>query len=60
MNIKVYLPTDKQDIESLQEEITKIHAQAIVDYLKKLDCPTSQKISLLKDIIKDLKDNYRL
>jgi len=55
MNIKVYLPTDKHDIEALQEEISKIHAQAIVDYLRKLDCPTSQKILLLKGMIQDLK-----
>lgn len=55
MNIKVHLPTDKQDIETLQEEIAKIHVQAIVDYLKKLNCPTSQKIALIKDIVQDLK-----
>lgn len=55
MNIKVYLPTDKHNIEALQEEISKIHAQAIVDYLRKLDCPTSQKILLLKGMIQDLK-----
>ena len=50
MNVIVHYPNINADIIELSNIVAKVHAQAVISYLQKLNCPKTQKIKLLKEI----------
>jgi len=48
MTITVYHPESEKDIETQRKEVAKIHAEYVIDYLEKLQCPKEQKFALIQ------------
>ena len=55
MNIIVHLPTTEQGQQELSNQITKIHANFVNNYIKNLNCSSEDKLYLLNAVIKDAK-----
>ena len=55
MNIIVHLPTTEQGKQELSNQITKIHANFVNNYIKNLNCSSEDKLYLLNAVIKDAK-----
>jgi hypothetical protein len=51
MNIIVHYPTDEKGREELAKRVASVHADATVEYIKKLTCSKEQKSSLIDAII---------
>lgn len=46
----VHLPKDKQAQKELENRVAAIHAQAVLDQVKRLACPLAQKLDLIKAV----------
>lgn len=55
MNIIVHLPATKQGKQELSNQISKIHANFVNNYIKNLNCSSEDKLHLLNTIIKYIK-----
>ena len=53
--VVLHMPEAPDVRESLQARIDRIHADAIINYLRRLECPTEQKLALLDAIIEKAK-----
>lgn len=51
MKIIVHYPTDSEKLKELERRVAQEHANAVVNYTKKLSCPNSQKQELIKSIL---------
>ena len=54
MKLIVHYPKKQEDIFMLEKKVATVHAEAVVKYIEKIQCPKEQKISLLNAIKKDL------
>ncbi len=54
-NIVVYYPSDKNDKDKLSVKMANIHATAIYNYIKELNCPVWQKDKIIDMIIECVK-----
>jgi len=54
LKIIVHYPKRQEDIAILEKKVATVHAEAVVKYIEKIQCPKEQKISLLNAIKKDL------
>ena len=59
INLIVYHPKTAQGQEELARRVADAHASAVIQQLKNLNCPTSQKLQLLDAVIQDAKDRSR-
>ena len=50
MNVVVHYPISKENINKLKNRVAKVHAEAVSTYIKKLTCPKSQKIEIIKSL----------
>ena len=55
INIVVHYPTTEDGWRELQHRMAIVHADAVLNSISKLKCPTSQKEKLLLAIIDDAK-----
>ena len=55
INLIVYHPKTAQGQEELARRVADAHASAVIQQLKNLNCPTSQKLQLLDAVIADAK-----
>lgn len=55
INIIVHYPTTEEGWRELRRRVAEVHADAVLTYIQKLNCPTWQKIELLDAIIEDTK-----
>ncbi len=55
INLIVYYPKNKEGKEELARRVSDIHAAAVNQRLKSLNCPTSQKQDLLDAVIETAK-----
>ena len=53
MNIIVHYPEKPEDRHELEKRVAQTHADAVLQTIKSLQCPKSQKEELLKAIIRD-------
>jgi len=56
MNIIVHYPESEEAKQELAKRVAIVHAQAIVQRVKSLSCPLTQKIALLDAVIEKIKD----
>jgi len=52
MEIIVYYPKKEKGVEELLRRKSALDAKVIVDYIRKLSCPVSQKRQMLDSFIK--------
>ena len=55
INIIVHYPTTEEGWRELRRRMAIFHADAVLNYVQKLNCPTWQKIKLIYAIIEDAK-----
>ncbi|HEX2944566.1 MAG TPA: hypothetical protein VHT96_01265 [Clostridia bacterium] len=49
-NIIVYYPKSESGKQELAKRVATVHAQSVVEYIKKLSCPLEQKVKLIEAI----------
>jgi len=59
INIVVHYPKTEQGMAELARRVAEVHADAVDYKLKRLNCPTSQKIALLEAVIQTVKQKCR-
>lgn len=59
VNVIVYYPNTKAGTEALAKRVSDIHAAAVNQRIKSLNCPTSQKLELLNAVIQTIKNRSR-
>ena len=55
INIIVHYPTTEEGWRELRRRMAIVHADAVLNSVQKLNCPTWQKIKLINAIIEDAK-----
>ena len=55
INLIVYYPKTEEGKEELTKRVADVHATAVAQRLKSLNCPTSQKLELLDAVIESAK-----
>ena len=55
ISIIVHYPTTEEGWRELRRRMAIVHADAVLNYVQKLNCPTWQKIKLIDAIIEDAK-----
>ena len=55
INIIVHYPTTEEGWRELRRRMASVHADAVLNSVQKLNCPTWQKIKLVEAIIEDAK-----
>ena len=51
VNVIFHYPTTEEGKRELADNVAKIHADMVIQYIKKLNCPFEQKIKLLDAVI---------
>ncbi len=51
INVIVYYPKTEEGKRELANRVANAHASMVTQYLKKLKCPTEQKVQLLDAVI---------
>ena len=59
INLIVYYPKTEAGKEELARRVSDVHAAAVNQRLKSLNCPTSQKLALLDAVIETKKKENR-
>ena len=59
INLIVYFPKTAEGQEDLARRVADVHAAAVTQRLKSLNCPTQQKQALLDAVIETVKKNSR-
>lgn len=59
INIIVHYPTTEEGWRELQRRMAIVHADAVLNSVQKLNCPTWQKIKLIDAIIEDAKKEVK-
>jgi hypothetical protein len=56
MNFIMYYPKTPEGQEELAKRVSDVHASSVMQQIKALNCPQSQKSQLLDAVIKTVKD----
>ena len=59
INIIVHYPTTEEGWRELRKRMAIVHADAVLNSVQKLNCPTWQKIKLIDAIIEDAKKKQK-
>lgn len=59
INLIVYYPKTEEGKEELAKRVSDVHAAAVTQRLKSLNCPTQQKLDLLDAVIDTVKERSR-
>lgn len=59
VNVIVHLPKTEEGKAELSKRAADVHANAVNQRLKLLNCPTGQKLDLLNAVIKTVKESSR-
>ena len=59
INLIVYHPKTREGEEELAKRVADVHAAAVNQRLKSLNCPTGQKLALLDAVIQTKKQESR-
>ena len=59
MNVFVHYPETAATKAELQKRIADVHAAAVVRSIRKLTCPSGQKLKLINSIQADAKNNHK-
>ena len=58
-NLIVYYPKTEEGQLELAKRVSDVHAAAVIQRIKSLNCPTSQKLELLDAVIETVKERSR-
>ena len=53
INVIVYYPKTEAGKRELAKRVAGVHADFVHQYIRKLDCPSEQKVQLLNAVIAD-------
>lgn len=53
VNVIVYFPKTEAGKLELAKRVSEVHANAVNQHIKSLNCPNSQKLALLDAVIED-------
>ena len=56
ISVIVHFPTTEEGKEELARLVSDVHAAAVIQRIKELNCPTQQKLDLLDAVIKTAKE----
>ena len=56
MDVIVHYPKTADKQTELAKSVAKLHAESIVRYIEKLNCPADQKLALIDSIIATVKN----
>ena len=59
VNLIVYYPKTEEGQLELAKRVSDVHAAAVTQRIKSLNCPTSQKLDLLDAVIEAVKERSR-
>ena len=59
INLIVYYPKTEEGQLELANRVSDVHAAAVTQRIKSLNCPTSQKLELLDAVIETVKERSR-
>ena len=59
INVIMYFPKTEKGKEELAKRVAEVHAAAVNQRLKELNCPTRQKLELLDAVIETVKKRSR-
>ena len=59
INLIVHYPTTEEGWRELRRRMAIVHADAVLNSVQKLNCPTWQKIKLIDAIIEDAKKEVK-
>ena len=59
INLIVYYPKTEEGQMELAKRVSDVHAAAVAQRIKSLNCPTSQKLELLDAVIETVKERSR-
>ena len=59
INLTVYYPKTEAGKEELARRVSDVHAAAVTQRIKSLNCPTSQKLALLDAVMETVKGRSR-
>ena len=59
INLIVYYPKTEEGQIELAKRVSDVHAAAVTQRIKSLNCPTSQKLELLDAVIETVKERSR-
>ena len=54
MNVLVYAPTEEKSIEELRKNVSLIHSEKVIGYLKDLSKPYDSKERIINQCIDDI------
>ena len=57
INVIMHFPSTEDGKEELARRVSDVHAAAVIQRIKELNCPTQQKLDLLEAVIKTAKEN---
>ena len=60
INLIVYYPKTAEGREELAKRVSDVHASAVTQRIKSLNCPTSQKLELLDAVIETVKERSKV
>lgn len=59
INLIVYYPKTEEGQIELAKRVSDVHAAAVTQRIKSLNCPSSQKLELLDAVIETVKERSR-
>ena len=59
MTVIVHCSNDPQKQKEIDQRIAKIHAEFVLGYIEKLNCPKEQKLQLIDAIVQRMNDNCK-
>ena len=59
INLIVYYPKTEEGQIELSMRVSDVHAAAVTQRIKRLNCPTRQKLALLDAVIETVKEKSR-
>ena len=51
VNLVVHFPSTEAARQELSKRVAQVHAESVITYIKRLNCPADQKLQLLNTII---------
>ena len=59
IDLVVYYPKTEEGQMELAKQVSDVHAAAVIQRIKSLNCPTRQKLGLLDAVIESVKERSR-
>jgi len=59
IDLVVYYPKTEEGQMELSKQVSDVHAAAVIQRIKSLNCPTRQKLGLLDAVIETVKERSR-